>query len=745
LSLNPKTLIVGFVAVVLLGFGAMQVSAHEPNWDDSTNGTTAANSGCLPWYDSNTLQDVRCVGIPDLSSPALHDGDNSCLDAVPNVSAGSFQGSFSSFGPSFVSPGTLQPGDIVAATINAIVPICNQHSGGTDPNPSADIGWDSNDVGRWLGAFCANAGGGTTDFEFVNAPSGNVQQNAMTGNDECPNSVGKGTDFLHHANISATSFGTDGFGANGCTTGETSTTTVGRILGCGVLAFYQCPPVNAVATITKTHGFESFSFNILCIGPAAQATIGVSPSTVEIVPAPGNQSYSRVTVTVADALGNRLDGVEVDFITDNCWWRGEVASQDFGTVSPRGGLDNNVRTHATLSDTDTAASSNEEGEGTAQDGAFINTTLGQVTGQLGAFNPTTGVPVAAGTAESVLQCFPGTDSALAALVKPGPANITAIVHRTGTPGLCGINTTGIAPSNTNSLSSLTSSANALCGPLTGFPINFARTTFQPFFQEDIILTATVTVIGPPASITVAASPTSLRCGEKSTITATIKDAIGANVSDHTRVELVTNLGGVLAGTGAVTSGLGAGVVPISSTVAETFAGVATAFLLTSEVTTGPYEVVVTAGGSFPVFSGLQIPSQTSFTQNSSANAIPGVFVFPGVGGTGSIPTGLVGPTYVGGGGDVSPISGVQEPSTIGVFSTAPVSAQTTVTCSQPVPVAPAPAPQITAPRTGTGITPPNTGDGGLADANGSSWSLFALAGIVALAIAGVATVRVSRR
>jgi len=743
LSLNPKTLIVGFAAVVLLGFGALQVSAHEPNWDDSTNGTSATNNGCLPSYDSNTLQDVRCVGIPDLSSPALHDGDNACLDAVPNVSAGSFQGSFSSFGPSFVSPGTLVPGDIVAATINAIIPICNQHSAGqitaTSTNPdtsaSAAIGWDSNDVGRWLGAFCNNAGGTGTDFEFVNAPSGNVLQNAMTGNDECPGSVGKGTDFLHHDNPSCTTIDV----------AATGTAPAQLLYGCGVLAFYQCPPVNAVATITKTHGFESFTFSVLCIGPAAQATIGVSPSTVEIVPAPGNQSYSRVTVTVADALGNRLDGVEVDFITDNCWWRGEVASQDFGTVSPRGGLDNNVRTHATLSDTDTAASSNEEGEGTAQDGTYINTVLGQVTGQLGQFNPTTGVPVAAGTAEAVLQCFPGTDTALAALVKPGPANITAIINRTGTPGLCGINTSGIAASASNSLSGLTQSANALCGPLTGFPINFARTTFQPFFQEDLILTATVTVIGPPASITVAASPTSLRCGEKSTITATIKDAIGANVSDHTRVELITNLGGVLAGTGAVTSGLGAGVVPISSTVAETFAGVATAFLLTSEVTTGPYEVVVTAGGSFPVFSGLQIPSQTGFTQNSTANAIPGVFVFPGVGGTGTIPTGLVGPTYVGGGGDVSPISGTQEPSTVGVFSTAPVSAQTTVTCSQPVPVAPAPAPQITAPRTGTGITPPNTGDGGLADSNGSSWSLFALAGIVALAIAGVATVRVSRR
>ncbi len=115
---------------------------------------------------------------------------------------------------------------------------------------------------------------------------------------------------------------------------------------------------------------------------------------------------------------------------------------------------------------------------------------------------------------------------------------------------------------------------------------------------DICKTVTVTVIGPPASITVAASPTSVRCGEKSTITVTVKDAIGQNVSDHTVVELVTNLGGTIGGTGAV-AGFPAPVAPISSSVAGTFGGVATAFLLTSEVTTGPYEVVATSGGTEP--------------------------------------------------------------------------------------------------------------------------------------------------
>ena len=82
--------------------------------------------------------------------------------------------------------------------------------------------------------------------------------------------------------------------------------------------------------------------------------------------------------------------------------------------------------------------------------------------------------------------------------------------------------------------------------------------------NDIVLTVKVTVVGPPASIVVAASPTSVRCGEKSTITATVKDAIGQNVSEHTRVEAVTNSGGTLAGTGAVANQAGL-VSPISST------------------------------------------------------------------------------------------------------------------------------------------------------------------------------------
>lgn len=208
--------------------------------------------------------------------------------------------------------------------------------------------------------------------------------------------------------------------------------------------------------------------------------------------------------------------------------------------------------------------------------------------------------------------------------------------------------------------------------------------------QDIVLRTTVTVVGPPASVTVAAAPSTLRCGEKATITATVKDAIGQNVSEHTRVEAVTNAGGVLGGTGAV-AGLAGPVVPISSTVAETFSGVATFYLLTSEQHSGPYEVVVTTGGSGAVTSALG-----------------------------------------------------------GVFSTPPVSAQATVSCTIPqvaAPVAPVVAPTVTAPRTGQGtISPPNTGDAGLVgSSDSSSWALLAAVGAVTFAVAGFATLKFARK
>ena len=98
----------------------------------------------------------------------------------------------------------------------------------------------------------------------------------------------------------------------------------------------------------------------------------------------------------------------------------------------------------------------------------------------------------------------------------------------------------------------------------------------------------------------AAAAEDITCGESTTISVTIRDAAGQPVSDHTRVEFVTNHGGVLAATTASLDpiALASGAVtPLSHTTAETFNGVASAVLLTSTEHAGPYEVLVSSGGS----------------------------------------------------------------------------------------------------------------------------------------------------
>jgi len=88
---------------------------------------------------------------------------------------------------------------------------------------------------------------------------------------------------------------------------------------------------------------------------------------------------------------------------------------------------------------------------------------------------------------------------------------------------------------------------------------------------------TVTLIGPPASITVAAAPAVVTAGEAVTVTVTLKDAIGQNVWDGHKVRL--------------TGGTFQDSEPI------TFGGVATAFLHT--VAPGVYTVVGTAQPTLP--------------------------------------------------------------------------------------------------------------------------------------------------
>jgi hypothetical protein len=430
---------------------------------------------------------------------------------------------------------------------------------------------------------------------------------------------------------------------------EVDPTAAGADITGGILVEFSCEDEDGTTTITVGQGGDTFEFVVMCKGDASTVTVNVYPqTTVEVVPAVGNTAHALIRVILEDSSGGPvMPDTEVQFSVDRC-------------AIEEGGVDSiSERTSAIGSGSGSPSSTSLIGglPGTAASWHSFANAVGPDTSPLSdVFTPSPAIAGAESTDPGVLEIDGSDDDNL-----PEQSEALAIVHAdlggTGHPGSC-------AP-----------------GKIT------VTVIVQVDEGADIVRTVEITVIGPPASITVAASPSTLRCGEKATITATVKDSLGQNVSDHTLVEMVTNLGGVLGGTGAVLAGAGAGVVPISSTVAETFSGVSTAFLLTSDSHGGPYEVVVTTGGSDYFYGGL---------------------------GSG------------------------------GLFSTAPISAQVTINCAAPTVAAPAAT--IRAPSTGTGsITPPNTGDGGLVDSSSSSWALFLVGGAAAFALAGLASLKFARR
>ncbi len=232
-------------------------------------------------------------------------------------------------------------------------------------------------------------------------------------------------------------------------------------------------------------------------------------------------------------------------------------------------------------------------------------------------------------------------------------------------------------------------------------------------------TTTVTVVGPPAFINMVAEPTTQVCGEKSQILITVTDALNQAVSDHNRVELITNYGGVLGGTGSSLAFPGVNPVnPLSSSAAETFGGVATAYLLTSTNHVGSYEVVAAAGGSNIGQYTVAVPYDYYFGKlpDNDGEYDDDVILRK----IGNDPLVYYGNT--------------------GVFSTPVVTSQVTVTCTLAAP------PEVTAPDTGTGtISPPNTGDAGLASSSAGSATLLVIAGAVAFVLAGFAKFSFARR
>ncbi len=241
-----------------------------------------------------------------------------------------------------------------------------------------------------------------------------------------------------------------------------------------VLVVVNCDNLGSfeISFVNEDDNDESQSREFDCRGNADEAEISASPATVEIIPQAGSKDYSLITVEIEDSNGEAaVPGDEVLFLTDNCGF-GENKGKDTVNV-----------------------------ESWDDDGDTI--------------------------AEATLVC---NDPSTAT---PGPAEVTAIIEKSG---------------------------------------------------ADIVVMTTVTVVGPPVAngLSAVASPADgLVCGEKATIAITVVDIAGQNVSDHTRLEVVTNFGGVLGGTGAVAGGLGL-VTPLSSTVLETTAVPVTPTLVTTK-------------------------------------------------------------------------------------------------------------------------------------------------------------------
>jgi hypothetical protein len=366
------------------------------------------------------------------------------------------------------------------------------------------------------------------------------------------------------------------------------------------------------------------TIEVTCVGEVDDILLTATPNKIEIVPAAGSVAYSLIVAELVDEDGNPvLEGPTVDFVTDRCEFLDEDGLSEAAFLELA-----DLFADYDVNDLSTAEDITQAIEDLLDDGT-LEDDPDDVSNPVASFtlDDDAGDFAADDTIAAILLDCSGTGNT------PGIAEVTAEVDQPG---------------------------------------------------ANIMVSTEVTVVGPPHTVSVSADAEMVKCGDRATITVEVKDAAGQHVSDHTLVEAVTNFGGVLGGTGAVVGNFGF-VVPVSSTVAETFAGKATFFLITSETHEGAYDVTVATGGGGSV-SGQNLG---------------------------------------------------------GLFSTPVVTGHVSVECEDEK--ADHDKPDVVAPNTGGGIIPPSTGDAGLAAGSGSSAMLFVIAGAVAFVLAGAATFGFARR
>ena len=278
------------------------------------------------------------------------------------------------------------------------------------------------------------------------------------------------------------------------------------------------------------------TLKFFCEGQAESATIATQRTTVETQPTdvgPSGFGTSVITVTVLDQFGDRIDGVEVTFSTDNCQFRNTDPVGD-SPISPAGG----GTTVTTLTDSDTTSDTN-----------FL------------ADNP---LEHDAGTAEALLNCtLPGST--------PGVAHITAIVERPGTDIVLKVDVTVVGPVAAAGLSLTLTPDDIECGETIKATAKAVDANGAPVSPGTLVQFTTDTSSGVVGGIEGAQGANTTIGGEASVLIATDPGNDGV----HTVIAYVINAAGTPSAQASATYTCDAAVAPAAPTVAPPATGTGT--------------------------------------------------------------------------------------------------------------------------------------------------------------------------
>ena len=282
-------------------------------------------------------------------------------------------------------------------------------------------------------------------------------------------------------------------------------------------------PPNTDLNYTELGGI---SLKFYCTGQADTATIASQYSKVETSAQTGSSSTSIITVTVEDQFGDRMDGAEVTYSTNNCKF------SSASDISPAGG----GTTVTTWTDTDSSSDTN-----------YL------------ANNP---LEHAAGTAEATLDCSKGT---------PGTATITAIVQRPGSDIVLSQDVTVVGPTALTGLTLTLNPSDLECGNTILAVANAVDSLGQPVSDNTLIYFTTDTSSGVVGGYEGAQGGIQTKAGEAQVLIATDP----GNPGTHTVIAYALDASGNIVAQTSKTYTCDAAVAPAAPTVVPPATGTGT--------------------------------------------------------------------------------------------------------------------------------------------------------------------------